>query len=49
MNGIDNTNHKSALTKQFKQWVDGAVTNAMTMTVKQSVENTGNLQKGAGG
>jgi len=29
--------------------MDGAATNAMTMTVKQTVKTPGNLQKGAGG
>jgi len=36
LNGIDNTNDKSALTKQSKAKGDGAATKATTMTVKQS-------------
>jgi len=36
LNGIINTNNKSALTKQFKTKDEGAATNAMTMTVKAS-------------
>jgi len=31
-------NSKPSLTKQFKQWMDGAATKAMTVMAKQMVE-----------
>jgi len=40
LNGIGNTNSKSALAKQFKKWVEGDATKAKTIAVKQVVENT---------
>jgi len=50
LNGIDNTNSKSALTKQFKTMDGRTATNAMTKTVKQAIEKhqPENLQEGAG-
>jgi len=38
LNGNDNANSKPALTKQFKQRIDGAAIMAMTMMVKETTE-----------
>jgi len=50
LNSNDNANSKPALTKQFKQWMDGAATMAMTVMVMKTTEmSSGSLQKGVGG